>query len=163
MDTAPHAELQLPETTTNRIRAADRTRWPIEGGKESVASCVDLPPSLPRHLLSHGFMVLVQQVTPGPVTHGSHLGCRIDEVCEQQGTEDAISVVGFRSAREEPLNLVASIVGETDRPVVITVKADNAGAGDPCGYSLHRCLPGLAAEHQQRWHPHRGQDLAEIC
>ena len=69
MDTCTDIQLQLASAVDDFLRAGDRPGWTVEAAEESIARRVDLNSSVERELTANSTMVLLQQVTPLPVSH----------------------------------------------------------------------------------------------
>src|SRR5207247_8916763 len=108
-----HLEAEARDLVRDARCAADRARRAIEGGEESVAHRLDLPPSVAVDLVAHELVVAVEQLPPATIAHPGRALCRPDDVGEQHGRQHSFRRRGGADAGEELLDLVEPCVDVT--------------------------------------------------
>src|SRR5712691_5368544 len=83
VETRTHVEPQPLDSLGDRAGAADRPRWPVEGGEESVARSVDLRAAGERELAPDQRVVPLEELAPARVPKLDGGGGGIDDVGEE--------------------------------------------------------------------------------
>ena len=91
MDAGAHLDSKPTQSVNDRGGAADRSRGPVEDGKESVAGSVDLAPAVLGQLGAHKGVMLVNERAPGTVAQLRRSLGGPNDVGHEDGRQDAVS------------------------------------------------------------------------
>jgi hypothetical protein len=83
MEARADLEAELAEAISNRTGAPNCARRPVEGREEPVSGCVDLVPTESTELIPNELMVLLQELSPRPVTELGRSRWCVDDVRER--------------------------------------------------------------------------------
>jgi hypothetical protein len=82
VEAAPHYDAEWPHRLGDRRSAAHRAGWSVKGREKPVAKIFDLLSAKPDELLTHRFVVPIEQSAPLAVAHFGGAFGRIDKVGE---------------------------------------------------------------------------------
>src|SRR3954447_21521770 len=97
----PDLEVERTERVTDRRRGDNRSRRPVEGGKETVASRVELATLEAGQLAAHDGVMPLQQLPPGRIAERGRALGRADDVREEDGRQDALRLDSAGELRDE--------------------------------------------------------------
>ena len=147
---------------TISIGSAHGARGGIEGGVEPVADRLDLPAPVARQGGADHRVVLVGEGGPLAVTEPGGLFGRGDDVGEQDGCGDDVTIGSLTAPREELFDLVDERVGVTDEDhVVVAWKLNVPGARNlfgeiaPAPTRMKRFADSM--QHERRYREDREQ------
>ena len=83
-------EAEVAHSLDDRLGAADGACRPVEGRQEAVAHGVHLLAARPRELRPDERVVLLEQLTPGPVADFGHVCRRADDVGEEDRGQNSL-------------------------------------------------------------------------
>src|SRR5438132_349548 len=92
MDACAYREADHRHPGDDRHRAAHRSGRSVEGREKAIAGGIDLAAPISTQLRADQRMVALEQLLPGAVTELARALGRPDDVREQHGGEDAISL-----------------------------------------------------------------------
>src|SRR6266566_8903100 len=112
----PHLDAEIADALGDRTRAADPAGGPVERGEEAVAGGVELRAAVAPQHPAHRRVVILEQLAPARVSEFYRLGCRANDVGEQNRREHAVD---FRFS------------GRVLRPGFLQELLERAGGGLP--------------------------------
>lgn len=85
-----HLDSKRAQRLSDRTRAANRARGPVESCEEAVARGVELDAAILRELAANRRVMLRKQLTPAAITELRRLRRRADDIREQDRCEHSI-------------------------------------------------------------------------
>src|SRR6266508_155260 len=90
VQTSANLEAKVAHRVDDRVSAADRSCWTIEGGEEPVAGGVELTAAEAGELPTHTRVVLREQLAPAAVAELGQLRRRADDVGEEHRRQHSL-------------------------------------------------------------------------
>jgi len=133
METGSYFDAQAPHSVADCPGAADRARRAVEGGEEAITCSVDLAPPEPLELAPNDGPVPLEQLAPTPIAELGGSFRRADDICEEDGGENAIGLRATTRSRQELFHLVEDLVGVNRWHVILAFELDEARSRDVLG------------------------------
>src|SRR5437667_937302 len=160
------SDTKLMDTLDNRERAADRAGWPVEDGKEAVASSIDLSAAKTSELAANEAVMVADEGAPSCIAQLNGPTGGLDHVREEHGRQDAGRFRAVAGASEEFLDLVQDGVGVADPCEMVDAgKLDESRARNALGEvaAAADCDASVAgAMEDERRDVNGGQDVPDI-
>src|SRR5437763_14024396 len=109
METRADLKPKLPNPLRDDLGASDRSRWPVEGGKEAIPSGVALFTPEPRQLAPHESVMTVQHLPPTPVAQFGRAFGRANDVRKEKRRENRLRHLRRLFPGDEPLHLLRAL------------------------------------------------------
>src|SRR5271157_5248133 len=134
VETGPRAKAERRRNGANRARAADRPRRAVKRGEYSVASSVDLAPTMSVDRVTRSGQKRREQVVPAPVAEIRGCLRRSDEIDKEHRREHALRF-GYVAHTGQEFLCLAEDVLVLVRPeqMILAGKLDEARAGNMFG------------------------------
>src|SRR5262249_6735961 len=106
VESCPDLDAQRAYLPRDAHCTADRPAGSIKSNQETISCCVHLPPTESRQLPSYDDVVLLQQLSPVPITYCCRPSCGVDNIGEEDRRQNSIWLRAVTDSREEFLDLV---------------------------------------------------------
>src|ERR1700722_8811178 len=94
MNPGPNRDTEEGDRGTNRPRASNRSRRPVEQGEKSIPSLLNLAAAKAVELEPHPAVMLQQQLAPGKIAKPAQMRSGLHDIGAEHRGEHALSVGG---------------------------------------------------------------------